>query len=125
VADEIATPAGVTTVVEVDEQVAAALSPHAGDVVQLVREALANVVRHAGATTCRVSLYWRQAAAGLQRGRLAVLEVDDDGGGFDPKLAPTGHGLGNLRARASTLGGTLELKSVSGDGTVVRVLIPQ
>src|SRR6266508_1768061 len=125
VADEIATPAGVTTVVEVDEQVAAALSPHAGDLVQLVREALANVVRHAGATTCRVSLYWRQAAAGLQRGRLAVLEVDDDGGGFDPKLAPTGHGLGNLRARASTLGGTLELKSVSGDGTVVRVLIPR
>jgi signal transduction histidine kinase len=123
-AEEIAIPAGVTTVVEVEEQVGAALGAHAADLVQLVREALSNVVRHAGATTCRVSLYWRQSAEGVSRGRVAVLEVDDDGDGFDPRAPHPGHGLGNLRARAGALGGTLELKSVAGDGTTVKVLIP-
>jgi signal transduction histidine kinase len=123
-AEEIAIPAGVTTVVEVEEQVGAALGAHAADLVQLVREALSNVARHAGATTCRVSLYWRQSAEGVSRGRVAVLEVDDDGDGFDPRAPHPGHGLGNLRARAGALGGTLELKSVAGDGTTVKVLIP-
>src|SRR6266536_1973167 len=124
VADEIATPAGVTTVVEVEEQVAAALSQHAGELVQVVREALANVVRHARATTCRVSLYWRQGSVGGLPGRVAVLEVDDDGVGFDPRASRPGHGLGNLSARAAALGGSLELESSSGEGTTVRVLIP-
>lgn len=122
-AEDIAAPAGVTAVVEVQEQVAAALGPHAGELVQLVREALSNIVRHSGATTCRVSLYWRQEA-GAPAGRVAVLEVDDDGGGFDPQAPHAGHGLNNLRARAGALGGSLELKSVAGDGTTVRVTIP-
>jgi signal transduction histidine kinase len=122
--EDIAAPAGVTAVVEVQEQVAAALGPHAGELVQLVREALSNIVRHSGATTCRVSLYGRQDAAGAPAGRVAVLEVDDDGGGFDPQAPHAGHGLNNLRARAGALGGSLELKSVSGDGTTVRVTIP-
>ena len=123
-ADEIAAPAGVTVVVEVEEQVATALSSHAADLVQLVREALSNVVRHASATTCRVSLYWRQVLPAAPSGRIAVLEVDDDGSGFDPGAEHAGHGLGNLRARAAALGGTLELESGSGEGTVMRVLIP-
>src|SRR6266545_4911679 len=123
-AEEIAMPAGVTTVVEVEEQVAAALSQHAGELVQVVREALSNDVRHARATTCRVSLYWRQGSVGGLPGRVAVLEVDDDGVGFDPRASRPGHGLGNLSARAAALGGSLELESSSGEGTTVRVLIP-
>jgi signal transduction histidine kinase len=123
-AEEIAAPAGVTTVVEVEEQVAIALGGHATDLVQLVREALANVARHARATTCRVSLYWRQASPGARPGRTAVLEVDDDGEGFDPTATHAGHGLGNLRDRAVSLGGTLELVSSANEGTTVRVLIP-
>ena len=70
-AEDIATAAGVTTVVEVDEQVAVALSHHAGELVQIVREALSNVGRHAHATTCRVSLYARQASPGAPPGRVA------------------------------------------------------
>jgi signal transduction histidine kinase len=122
-AEDIASPAGVTTVVEVDEQVAVALSRHAGELVQIVREALSNVGRHAHATTCRVSLYWRQAS-GVPPGRMAVLEVDDDGRGFDPEATHAGNGLGNLRSRALALGGTLEVQSSSGEGATVRVLIP-
>jgi signal transduction histidine kinase len=108
----------VVTVAEVDPQVAAELASRAGDVVQLAREALSNVSRHAGAATCRVSLY-RSEDAG-------VLEVDDDGRGFDPATATgTGTGLGNLRERAEGLGGRAEIDSSPGQGTRVRVTIPR
>jgi signal transduction histidine kinase len=107
-------------VAEIDLQLAAELggsAGRAGELVQLAREALSNVGRHAGAATCRLSLYRRDGAA--------VLEVDDDGRGFDPAATPgTGHGLPNLRGRAEGLGGRLEIASGAGQGTTIRVLIP-
>jgi signal transduction histidine kinase len=113
-AEELEHKAGVVTVVEVDPQAAAALADVAAEVVQLAREALSNVSRHAQASTCRVSLY--------RGGGTVVLEVDDDGRGFDPATArPRGQGLGNLRARAQALGGRVEIDSHQGEGTRVRV----
>ena len=53
---------GVVTVVDVDAGIAAELASIASDVVQVTREALSNVGRHAEATTCRVSL--RRGAEG-------------------------------------------------------------
>jgi two-component system, NarL family, sensor histidine kinase DevS len=108
---------GVVTIAEIDPQVAAELASRAGDAVQLAREALSNVSRHAEAATCRVSLY--RAEGGW------VLEVDDDGRGFDPAAATgTGQGLRNLRERAERLGGRTQLDSTPGLGTSVRVIIP-
>ena len=75
--------------------------------------------RHSGAATCRVSLF--------RRGGDAVLEIDDDGTGFDPGAAQgKGHGLSNLRDRAVSLGGSLEIESTAeqGEGTTVRVTTP-
>jgi signal transduction histidine kinase len=117
-AEELEHKAGVVTVVEVDPAAAAVLAEVAAEVVQLAREAMSNVSRHAQATTCRVSLFRDQD--------VAVLEVDDDGRGFDPAHA-TGAGLGlrNLGERAAALGGRAEIHSVPGDGTKVRVTIPQ
>jgi signal transduction histidine kinase len=87
-------------------------------VVQLAREALSNVSRHAQATTCRVSLYHQRDSA--------VLEIDDDGRGFDPTHPPaTGQGLHNLRQRAERLSGHTEVQSTPGEGTRVRVTIPR
>jgi signal transduction histidine kinase len=109
---------GVVAVAEIDPGVAAELSGNAGDVVQLAREALSNVSRHAEAATCRVSLYRDQDAM--------VLEVDDDGRGFDPSRATgAGQGLRNLRERATALGGRAEIASTTGEGTRVRVTIPR
>jgi signal transduction histidine kinase len=109
---------GVVAVCEIDPDAAAALAGDAGDVVQLVREALSNVGRHAAAATCRVSL------TGGEHG-VVWLEVDDDGRGFDPAtVAGGGRGLGNLRARAARLGGRAEITSTPGQGTTVRVAIP-
>jgi signal transduction histidine kinase len=107
---------GVVTVVDVDPTVAAELASVASDVVQLAREALSNVGRHAEATTCRVSL--RRAEHG------AVLEIDDDGRGFDPDTTTRGMGLTNLRERVVSLGGTLDLEGSAGDGTTVRATLP-
>jgi signal transduction histidine kinase len=109
---------GVVAVAEIDPQVAAELASQAGDVVQLAREALSNVSRHAEAATCRVSLY-RDTDGD-------VLEVDDDGRGFDPARATgAGQGLRNLRERAERLGGRAQIDSTPGQGTRVRVVLPR
>ena len=109
---------GVTTAVDVDPRAASELSSKASDVVQLAREALSNVGRHAEAATVRLSL-------SIRDGR-AVLEIDDDGTGFDTREAAGrgGHGLSNLATRAESLGGTFDLRSSSQDGTTVRVVLP-
>ena len=108
---------GVVAVAEIDGEVAALLGPFAGDVLQLAREALSNVGRHAEAETCRVSLF--------RRGEAAELEIDDDGKGFDPQaVSGSGQGLGNLDDRAKSLGGSLRIESIPGEGTTVRVAIP-
>ena len=113
-AQELEHKAGVVTVTDVDPEAAGALGEVAAEVVQLAREALSNVSRHAQAATCRISLY--------PDGATVVLEVDDDGRGFDPATArPGGQGLGNLRARAQAIGGRVELDSRPGEGTRVRV----
>ena len=107
---------GVVTVAEIDPAVASDLSSVAGDVLQLAREALSNVGRHAGAATCRLSL--------LRDADRAVLEVDDDGAGFDPSSVPRGDGLRNLEQRAEAVGGRAEIDSAPGRGTTVRVEFP-
>lgn len=113
---EFAERTGVVTVVEVNEQVASELASRGADIVQIVREALSNVGRHAEATTCRVR---------LQRDREGhvFLEIDDDGSGFDPTTSSEGMGLSNLRERADSLGGTLTVESSSSTGTSVLITL--
>jgi signal transduction histidine kinase len=117
-AEDFQQKTGVTIVVEIDGAVASELTSRAGDVVQLAREALSNVGRHAAASTCRVSLARSDDGS-------ALLEIDDDGRGFDPRAAiGTGHGLGNLEERAASMGGKLNVESAVGQGTTIRVSIP-
>ncbi len=115
-AGEFGTRTGVVTVVDVDGEVASLLASRAGDVVQLAREALSNVSRHGEAITCRISL--RRDEGGV------VLEIDDDGRGFDTGTTTWGMGLRNLRERVESLGGTLEVRSTPGEGTTVRATLP-
>jgi signal transduction histidine kinase len=107
---------GVLTILDVDGESASILASRAGDVVQLVREALSNVGRHGAATTCRVSLG--------RDGPGFVLEVDDDGRGFEVDMATWGMGLRNLRERVESLGGTFDIQSTPGEGTTVRASFP-
>ena len=89
----------------------------AGDVIQLVREALSNVARHSSARTCRVSL--------TQESDRALLLIDDDGHGFDPDQVLGGQGLRNLRDRVALLGGELSIRSSPEEGSQVEIRIPR
>jgi signal transduction histidine kinase len=82
---------------------------------RIAAEALTNVVRHAGATTCAVRLCH-------DAGEL-VLEVRDDGLGIDAD-AQAGVGLLSLRERAAELGGRSEVTCPAGGGTLVRAWLP-
>jgi signal transduction histidine kinase len=115
-AAEFGSRSGVVTVVEIDAEAASMLSSRAGDIVQLVREALSNVGRHGAAATCRVSLSRDESGF--------VLEIDDDGQGFDVELTTWGMGLQNLGERVGSLGGTFHVDSTPGEGTTVRAILP-
>jgi two-component system, NarL family, sensor histidine kinase DevS len=114
--EEVASRSGVTVDVVVDDELAAALSSQSHEIVQLTREALSNVTRHAQAS---------QASVGLtRRNSKAVLTVQDDGVGFDTSRDSQGNGLRNMRQRASALGGELRLTSSPGKGTRIAVTLP-
>jgi len=81
------------------------------------REALANVVRHAGATVAHVRVE-------AQREQV-IVEIHDNGRGFDPAGGHPGHfGLDSMRSRAAEVGGRVTIASAPGSGTVVRVRDP-
>ncbi|MCC6072826.1 sensor histidine kinase [Massilia sp. GCM10020059] len=83
-----------------------ALSPAAEHVVALaLREAVTNVVRHAGAAHCTLSLALRDGAI--------VLRVADDGSSTRTGIRH-GNGLTGMRERAATLGGTLAIHVAKG-----------
>ena len=81
------------------------------------REALANVMKHASASEAHVRVETRE-------GRV-VVEVRDNGRGFDPAAGHPGHfGLESMRSRASEIGGRLTISSAPGLGTLVRAHAP-
>jgi signal transduction histidine kinase len=90
-------------------------------VVRVTQEAVANVLRHAGARTLQVRL-----AYGPRR---LVVAVTDDGAGFvvaEDFRAYAGHwGLVGMRERAQCVGGELEVRSAPGVGTTVRLVVPR
>ncbi len=90
----------------------------AHDLGRVVREAVANAVRHAHARAIRV-----MGALGEER---LCLEVADDGTGFDADAprGPSGHGLANMRSRVQALGGKLGIHSAPGQGTRLTITLP-
>lgn len=116
---EIARDPRLTVDVDVRSGLDERLDPQAAnELLQIVREAVSNVVRHSGAARLSVSLGATDDEA--------VLVIADDGRGFDPAGRPErGHfGLANLRNRAATVGGELEVASAPGAGTHITVRLP-
>ncbi|HLI55636.1 MAG TPA: GAF domain-containing sensor histidine kinase, partial [Actinomycetota bacterium] len=112
---EINTLANV--VLDLDPDSCVALSPRQEThVVQVVREILSNIARHARATEVGIGV--------LQRDGQLELDIDDDGVGFDPATVTRGQGLTNLRERIQELGGTLKINPRSPRGTQHRVRFP-
>jgi len=76
-----------------------------------VKEALHNVLKHAG--PCQVEFRLFTADGAL------VVEIEDNGAGFDPASPREGNGLHNLKARFDELAGICVIESVPGGGTRV------
>jgi signal transduction histidine kinase len=84
---------------------------------RLGQEALANVVKHARASSTKVRIAAEDDTVSI--------EVRDDGRGFDPAAVGPGHfGLRSMRGRVADLEGLLEVASQPGHGTVLRVEVP-
>jgi signal transduction histidine kinase len=92
----------------------------AAALVRSARGALANVREHAGARRVVVTLTYHPDEV--------VLDVRDDGRGFDPvRVRPAGsrgRGLAGIRDRATLLGGRADVESAPGEGTTVSVRFP-
>jgi len=86
-------------------------------VYRIAQEAIHNALRHAGASRIDVVLTEHDGAT--------VLQVTDDGAGFEPADGGRGLGLSSMRDRAEDAGGTLAVTSEpGGGGTTVRLELP-
>ncbi|GJQ37260.1 MAG: histidine kinase [Anaerolineaceae bacterium] len=85
----------------------------------ICQEALANSAKHAKAKNVRISLWTTEDRA--------LLEINDDGKGFDVEKMSTfiGHGLANMQTRARSSGGDVDITSIQGEGTTVLAWVPR
>jgi signal transduction histidine kinase len=85
----------------------------------ICQEALGNAAKHAAAKRVTVHLW--------TTGDRFILEIQDDGKGFDvDKMASTiGHGLSNMHTRARSVGGDVEISSTPGSGTTILAWVPR
>jgi len=80
------------------------------------KESITNMVSHSGCT--RVDIQFVIEKECLR------LNLRDNGCGFDPARAESGNGLRSMQERVKKLGGTLELSSSKGKGTVIDLVVP-
>ncbi|PBC96055.1 Signal transduction histidine kinase [Streptomyces sp. OV198] len=102
------------TAEQLHEEIAATL-------LRIVQEALSNAARHAHATRLGVTLSFLVDEV--------ILDIRDDGQGFDPLALPErtragGFGLDGMRARAERVAGTLTVEAEPGHGTAVSARVP-
>ncbi|NMO37997.1 sensor histidine kinase [Streptomyces sp. GMY01] len=88
---------------------------------RIAQEALSNAARHARAARVGVTLSYM--------GDEVILDIRDDGAGFDPAAVPArtragGFGLAGMRARAERIAGSVTVESEPGQGTAVSARVP-
>ena len=105
---------GVTVDAQLDDITIAPPVEHA--LLRITQEACTNAVRHGNARRLAVSMT-------RQNGHVE-LAVRDTGTGFDPAAPHAGSGLAHIRDRVAELGGTVDIDSAPGRGTVVTVRVP-
>ncbi len=82
---------------------------------RIATEAVSNAVRHAGASSCTVSLELS--------GEDLLVQISDDGRGVPADAVP-GVGSTSMRERAAELGGTFDVTTAAGAGTTVQARLP-
>jgi signal transduction histidine kinase len=117
---EFSTVSGLPVKLEVEGEERTVPIAVGSSLYRIAQEALANVYRHAQASAIDVHLTFSNDSVSL--------EIRDNGSGFAvDSVQPAssgGRGLGNMYQRTSELGGQLNVTSVPGKGTTVRVVAP-
>jgi len=90
--------------------------PQALQLIRIVQEALTNVLKHAAASTLRISAH--------RNGTYIEVCIADNGKGFDVGAILAGRGLRHLSKRAASLHGSVLIDSRPAGGTTVRLLLP-
>ncbi len=83
----------------------------------IVQEGLTNIQKHADATCVKLRSYVSEYEV--------IIELIDDGKGFNPDLSHEGFGLRGMQERVQLLGGQLLIKTAPGQGTSIHVAIPR
>jgi signal transduction histidine kinase len=89
------------------------------NILRVGQEAISNAIKHSAARRIKVKLEFGE--------KQFVLEVTDDGRGFDPQAPPSsegGFGLTGMRERAAELKGELNIRSTPGRGAEIILGIP-
>ena len=84
---------------------------------RIIQESLQNIYKHANAKLVKINFELKN--------KFILLEITDDGDGFEINKVKKGIGLKNIASRVEDLGGDLNINSMRGKGTTILVLIPK
>ena len=92
---------------------------HSMALFHICQESLANVAKHAAAKRVSVNVWTTDERV--------VMEIRDNGRGFDPdKMSKSiGHGLANMQTRVRAVGGEVDISSAPGEGTTILAWVPR
>jgi signal transduction histidine kinase len=110
-------PAGLRVTVEDQEELSRLPAAIEVACYRIAQEALANVVRHAGAENCSIRIRLDDEVCAL------ILEIEDDGRGIRPDDR-AGVGMISMRERTEELGGRCTVTPLPGGGTLVKAILP-
>ena len=82
----------------------------------IFKEGANNIIKYAGANSCSIRI--------VKEGAFILLELKDNGKGFDVKTVKNGNGLKNIAERASELNGIFSLHAAVNEGTLIQIKIP-
>lgn len=83
---------------------------------RIVQEAMNNILKHADATQIRIHLNYTRETL--------ILEITDNGIGFNLRQNATGNGLHNMQQRTAVLNGRFDIQSIRRKGTTITIEIP-
>lgn len=106
----------VAVATDIDADLAEVPEAMAISAYRIVQECLTNITRHAAAQHVSLIVH--------KEGDRLMIEIKDDGHGFDPTVRTAGFGLAGMRERVEGLGGELSIVSAPGQGTTVTLVLP-
>ena len=83
---------------------------------RITQEQINNIIKHAGATKVNISL--------AQDNKVTILNISDNGKGFDTRVKRNGIGLNNILSRSQIFNGKMSIDSAPGKGTKLEIILP-